>query len=379
MDNKITYIDLFSGAGIGSYKLKELDFECIATVEFNFQRISIQKINNKCKYEDGYFCADIRKIHTNLINYIENKLQNRKLDFILASPPCQTFSTLSCLSKEHRLKDKRNDLVVEAIQLINKLKPKVFVIENVRHFLSAFIYENNKLTVNDYIFNLLGKDYYITPRVLQLGYYGSNSSRNRTIIIGTLKDLKIDNFNLFPTKRKPKTMFEVIGNLKVLQEGEIDEQDAYHYSWIEPNEFHKNIVKNLKEGESLKNLPKEISRNLVSYAGKFRRPYYNKLAPIIVQNCYRLDRINAIHPSQNRLFTIRELMELMTIPKNFKWMTEDLNTLDRKTKIELLKKHKNIIYKAIGESIPSQFIYEIGINIKRILNNEKKEIKGGLF
>ena len=56
---KLSYISLFSGAGIGCYKLNDLGFKCIATVEKEYKRLLIQKTNKKCENESGYICSDL--------------------------------------------------------------------------------------------------------------------------------------------------------------------------------------------------------------------------------------------------------------------------------------------------------------------------------
>ena len=55
----MTYISLFSSAGIGCYGFKMEGFDCIATNELIERRLNIQRFNNKCKYESGYICGDI--------------------------------------------------------------------------------------------------------------------------------------------------------------------------------------------------------------------------------------------------------------------------------------------------------------------------------
>ncbi|MBY7703933.1 DNA cytosine methyltransferase [Vibrio harveyi] len=59
INNKPTYISLFSSAGVGCYGFKMENFECIATSELIERRLNIQKINNKCKYDSGYVLGDI--------------------------------------------------------------------------------------------------------------------------------------------------------------------------------------------------------------------------------------------------------------------------------------------------------------------------------
>ena len=59
MNKPLTYISLFSSAGVGCYGFKQNGFECIATNEILTKRLKIQAFNNKCKYETGYVDGDI--------------------------------------------------------------------------------------------------------------------------------------------------------------------------------------------------------------------------------------------------------------------------------------------------------------------------------
>ncbi|GAA8632060.1 hypothetical protein oki200_04330 [Helicobacter pylori] len=59
----LTYISLFSGAGVGCYGLLEEGFECVATNEILEKRLNIQRINRKCKLDES--CSgDIKKPET---------------------------------------------------------------------------------------------------------------------------------------------------------------------------------------------------------------------------------------------------------------------------------------------------------------------------
>ena len=60
INNKLTYISLFSSAGVGCYGFKQAEFECIVTNELVDRRLEIQKINNKCKFDSGYIAGDIQ-------------------------------------------------------------------------------------------------------------------------------------------------------------------------------------------------------------------------------------------------------------------------------------------------------------------------------
>ncbi len=58
-DKTLTYISLFSSAGVGCFGFKKAGFECIASNEIIERRLNVQKFNNKCKFDSGYICDDI--------------------------------------------------------------------------------------------------------------------------------------------------------------------------------------------------------------------------------------------------------------------------------------------------------------------------------
>ena len=61
MGNKLTYISLFSSAGVGCYGFKMNDFQCVATNELLKPRLDIQRANKKCEFDSGYIQGDITK------------------------------------------------------------------------------------------------------------------------------------------------------------------------------------------------------------------------------------------------------------------------------------------------------------------------------
>ena len=56
---RMTYVSLFSCAGVGCYGFKQENYDCVATVELIERRLNVQKYNHKCRYESGYICGDI--------------------------------------------------------------------------------------------------------------------------------------------------------------------------------------------------------------------------------------------------------------------------------------------------------------------------------
>lgn len=79
--DKLTYITLFSSAGVGCFGFKMAGYECIATNELIPRRLEIQKFNNKCKYDTGYICGDITKQETKDTLFFTNRFVEKKREF----------------------------------------------------------------------------------------------------------------------------------------------------------------------------------------------------------------------------------------------------------------------------------------------------------
>ncbi|MGL5521687.1 MAG: DNA cytosine methyltransferase [Metamycoplasmataceae bacterium] len=117
-NKELTYISLFSSAGIGCFGFKQNGFKCIATCEILEKRLDIQKINKKCHLDSGYINGDLTKQETIDLIFDEIKKDNKNMnvDVIIATPPCQGMSVAN-QKKNDELK--RNSLVTQAIHLIN--------------------------------------------------------------------------------------------------------------------------------------------------------------------------------------------------------------------------------------------------------------------
>ena len=77
-DKTLTYISLFSCAGVGCFGFKKAGFECIATNELIERRINVQKFNDKCKFDSGYICDDITTEETKNKIFAEIKKWEKK-------------------------------------------------------------------------------------------------------------------------------------------------------------------------------------------------------------------------------------------------------------------------------------------------------------
>lgn len=90
---------------------------------------------------------------------------------------------------------------------------------------------------------------------------------------------------------------------------------------------------------------------------------------------------NTVHPVDDRVFSIRELLLLlllMNIPNNFKWSElseEELNNLPLEEKQQFLKENEANIRECIGEAVPTIIMQKIAKNIKEVLITGKKSQK----
>ncbi|GAA7917883.1 hypothetical protein COL4_05320 [Helicobacter pylori] len=285
-DQTLTYISLFSGAGVGCYGLLEEGFECVATNEILEKRLNIQRINRKCKFDESYISGDIKKPETKekilkQIEFYSKKFGNDRVDLVVATPPCQGMSVANHKKKNDEIK--RNSLVVESIDLIKQIKPRFFILENVPSFYKTGCIDKNDnlLEIGSMIEQNLSGDYMIYDEVINFKNFGANSSRTRTLVIGVCKEFKdfTSALEFFPDFKQEKTLKEVIGSLKPLTWGEYDSADFYHSFRTYPKHMQE-WIKDLKEGQSaFENVQDAISdlAYLCSNEGAFESDYLNPI------------------------------------------------------------------------------------------------------
>lgn len=382
---KRTYITLFSSAGVGCYGFKLNGFDCVATNELLDVRLDIQKANHKCKYDSGYIGGDIasEETHSRLFNEIEmwkEKEGLKQVDVVFATPPCQGMSTANYKKADNE--QIRNSLVVQAIKLVSQIQPKIFIFENVRAFMKTICTDTdgNDKPISESIYSNLADRYNIFHRVINFKDYGVPSSRPRTIVIGTSKELlNLSPLSLFPSRHKEIKLREAIGDLAPLDYGQRDKEDFLHFARQFPIE-QLEWIKNTKEGQSSFDQPLEFQPghydkhgnkvvNKGAYMGnKYRRLTWDKVCSCIHTRNDVLSSQDTIHPSDNRVLSIRELMRVMTIPTTFHWTDyDDSVTIDNAD--DYLKANELNIRRCIGEAVPTQIMRSVSSKVKLALDS----------
>ncbi len=388
MKNILGYVSLFSSAGVGCYGFKLEGFDCIVTSELIKRRLDIQKYNNVCSDEESYINGDITdpQVQGKIFKAIKNwQVDNsRNVDVIVATPPCQGISVAN-----HKKKDElgRNSLVIESIKMVDRIHPRYFIFENVRGFLNTLCtdIDGANKPIKDAIKLNLGGNYNIGFRVLNFKDYGSNSSRTRTLVIGVRKDIEeVTPYDLFPESREAPKLRELINDLpEVPNMGDIDAEDIFH-SFRPYQERMLPWIINTKEGESAfdnedpTKRPHQIidGRAILNHnknGDKYKRCYWDAVAPCVHTRNDILASQNTVHPEQPRVFSIRELMRFMSIPDSFKWDprdTEELNALPLEEKRRFLKKNEMNIRQCLGEAVPTAVFQSIAKKINEIENRD---------
>lgn len=240
-------------------------------------------------------------------------------------------------------------------------------------------------TIAEAIENNLGAEYSYISRIINFKNHGACSSRQRTVVIGVSKDYadEVSPLELYPDLVEEKTLRQVIGDLKPLTEfGEIDENDIYHSFRVYP-EHMRAWISDIKEGESAFDNVDDCKKphqvkdgkiviNQQKNGDKYKRQYWNKVGPCIHTRNDQLASQNTIHPSDDRVFSIRELMMMMTVPYSFKWVEEDLealNQLPAAKKRAFLKKEEIKIRQSLGEAVPTAIFQAIAKKIVDVLKH----------
>ena len=147
----------------------------------------------------------------------------------------------------------------------------------------------------------------------------------------------------------------------------------------------RNWISGLKEGESafdnskLENRPHKIIdgrivENVRNNRDKYTRQKWDRFIQCIHTRNDQLAAQNTIHPNQDRVYSIRELMKMMSIPTSFKWINkelDELNKLSLKDKQKLYKVHELNIRRCIGEAVPTEVFRRIAKNMKKALVIDK--------
>ena len=127
--NKYNAIDLFCGCGGLSYGFERAGFNILLGIDNDSKALETFELNHK---DAKSICGDITQVTYE--KDIKPLIGDKTIDVIIGGPPCQGMS----LSGPRKFDDPRNKLYLSYIRLVDEIRPKMFVIENVPGLVGLF-------------------------------------------------------------------------------------------------------------------------------------------------------------------------------------------------------------------------------------------------
>jgi len=171
--NKINVATVFSGIGSVEHALHRLNISHDIIFACDIDKYCKQTYFENFKISKNQWYNDVKTI--------DGKKYNGKIDLFVGGSPCQSFSMVG---KRKGLEDDRGNLFFEFARLVDEIKPKVFIFENVKGLLS---HDNGKTfeKIESRIKELRYKYY---KKILNAKDYGIPQNRERLFVIGFLED-----------------------------------------------------------------------------------------------------------------------------------------------------------------------------------------------
>jgi DNA (cytosine-5)-methyltransferase 1 len=134
---RITFVDLFAGAGGFSegflqaeHGSKLYDFLLGSDINENCELTHLARYNYQLGMDAEFLKQDITE--PDFLDNLRKKLKGKNVDVVCGGPPCQSFS----LAGKRKKFDKKDDLFAHYLKVIRQLRPKYFVMENVKGILT---------------------------------------------------------------------------------------------------------------------------------------------------------------------------------------------------------------------------------------------------
>lgn len=365
-NDKVSYkaISLFAGAGGCSLGFSKYGVNILAAYDVCKEAVNTYNDNfkgNICHIEDLSTC-NFRTIRDNM------KLHRGELDLIIGGPPCQGFTTAGRRSED----DSRNLLLVNYVNALQEFYPRWFMMENVEGILTT--------TNGDFIINciqgMISLGYTIYLKKVYMQEYGIPQRRKRVIIVGNREGKTFD----FPKpiniasgriyKNGAQTLRGAIADIE-----EMDIPCINHIRKTEKGIQYERICA-LHEGQTMKDLPRELQhKSFAKRAARrvcdgtpsekrggsptgLKRLIYDEPSLTITGSALS----EFVHPTQNRMLTVRECARIQTFPDEFCFCGSDTQQMQQ-----------------IGNAIPPLFANQMAKQIHLCDLSNSKSIPSGLM
>ncbi|MDI1495455.1 MAG: DNA (cytosine-5-)-methyltransferase [Cenarchaeum symbiont of Oopsacas minuta] len=285
LKNRLTHVDLFSGAGGNIEGMRQAGFDTLLSIEIDQDASNTIKKNfSNVNHIEGDIC--------NIDKFEIKKIVNRKsIDVLSAGFPCQGFS----IAGFQHIDDKRNILYKQVVRMVRILNPKYVVMENVPGIISM----NDGNFVND-IRKLFARYGYpdMSILILESASYGIAQIRPRTIFIAN----RLGKKNPYPKPILQPNEFVPIES--AIRDLECHNRNSKtNHEWTEHRPKMIKRLSKIKAGESL----------YKTYTDAAKRQYKGVPSMTIKEN----HGGTHIHYKLNRMISVREMARLQGFPDGF--------------------------------------------------------------
>lgn len=346
---KYNAIDLFCGCGGLSYGFERAGFNILLGVDNDSKALETFELNHK---NAKSICGDITQITYK--KDIKPIIGNKTIDVIIGGPPCQGMS----LSGPRKFEDPRNKLYLSYIRLVDEIRPKMFVIENVPGLVGLF----NGQIKDSIIEKFTSLGYVIQYKILCASDYGVPQSRRRVVFVGS----RVGDFEYPSALKDIVTCKMALSDLPSL----VDElgEEQMKYKTLPTNNYQtkmrqrsklvrnhvaanhsdrvKKIISLVPDGGNYKDLPEEYAHSR-NFHVAWTRFASDKPAPTI-DTGHR----HHFHYKYNRVPTVRECARLQSFPDDFVFLG-----------------NKTQQFRQVGNAVPPIMAQEIAKQVIKTLEN----------
>ena len=396
-------VSLFSCAGFGDLGIEAAGIKTISACELLPERADMLRKNFP---DTRVFQGDVWDLQDDIVQHALDQLQGEQLFLVIASPPCQGYSSNGMGRITNEVKkgkrprdDPRNRLIVPALNIIKKLRPRFFIIENVQGMKRSLIMNDKGQYEN--VFSILHNslpEFVIKSTILNAADYGVPQTRHRLITIGVDVESTDENvgqdiysdqvsfLHAFPTHVSNHICLKnAISHLAPLDSFEKlqDDNDVYHKipKW---NEMQYRCMSHTPEGETAFHnttcfecgfvnedfkvikckecgsfLPRPLLKRkdgtlrlIRAFKTSYRRMFWNRPANALTTNSGVISSDVKGHPTENRVLSLREIMIVASI-------SSYPNSNQQSFEYNFDGCSDKLIREVIGECIPPLLTYEL--------------------
>ena len=361
----IKTIDLFAGCGGFSCGFEKAGYEITTAVEYDKAIAKSYALNHK---KTIMLAEDIGNVDNDKVFSLHCA------EVIIGGPPCQGFSMAGArIRKNGFLDDPRNYLFKHYFNIVKIIRPKAFVIENVKGIQTlkngAIFKEIIKLFSDPNNFD--GQPYHIQYKLMKAKEYGIPQARERIVIVGAQKDFNFEQLlekakskidKQFPDFFKPVTVWQAISNLpEPTADGLVKniKPDNAYQEFLNNNGTTFNHVSSHHSATATARMARVgIDENFTVlheqihsvHSGSYGRLNPQGIAPTITTRFDTPSGGKFIHPYANRTITPREAARIQSFPDSFEFSG-----------------NKTIICRQIGNAVPPKLAFVIANMVKELL------------